>query len=332
MAFRFNDLDTLYGTAKPLDYPADAHFSGDMMERMGLERLTGLVAFARAGSLGSFAAAARSLSITPSAVSKSIGRLEDQLGIALFNRTTRALTLTRDGRVIHEAALRLLSEAETIEQLASVARSEPSGTLRVAASFPIALHLVAPLLPKFRDAYPGLAIDLRVDDRSADMVGEGIDLAIRIGELPDSSLMSLRLPGYRLSCYAAPSYLAVHGTPKHPDELASHRTLNLRYQNTGLLFRWPFDIDGKILEMTPDAAILADSSDAIIAAVLCGAGIAMCADFMTTRHVDHGDLVPILTEFSVTRKNIAAVWSETKHGNPNVRAFLQVIRDAWLKL
>ena len=179
-----------------------------MVEQVSLERLTGLIAFARAGSLGSFTAAARSLAISPSAVSKSVRRLEQQLGVALFTRTTRSLTLTHEGRELHERAMRLLREAQEIEQAAKAARAEPAGTLRIATSLPIGLHLVAPALPAFQELHPKVTVDLRLDDRLVDIVEQGIDVAIRIGALADSRLLSRRLAALRLSAFASPAYLA----------------------------------------------------------------------------------------------------------------------------
>lgn len=208
-----------------------------MTELIGLDRLTGLIAFAKAGSLGSYTAAARSLSISPSAVSKSVQRLEQRLGVSLFTRTTRSLTLTAEGRELHERALRLLQDAEEIEQVAKAARAAPSGNLRIAASLPIGLHVIAPALAEFRRLHPSVTIDLRLSDQMIDLIAEGIDVAIRIGELDDSRLLSRRLSPHRLCCYASPEYLSEHGTPKHPDELVDHETVNLRYKSTGQLFR-----------------------------------------------------------------------------------------------
>ena len=125
-----------------------------MKEQIAFERLTGLIAFARAGSMGSYTAAARSLGISPSAVSKSVQRFEQRLGVSLFTRTTRSLTLTPEGRDLHGRALKLLQDADEIEQIATAVRAEPSGMLRIAASLPIGLHLIAPSLPHFRALYP----------------------------------------------------------------------------------------------------------------------------------------------------------------------------------
>ena len=215
-----------------------------MTEQNSLEKLTGLIAFARAGSLGSFTAAARMLSVSPSAVSKSIKRLEQNLGVPLFTRTTRSLKLTPEGRDLHERALRLLHEAEEIEQAAKSARSEPSGRLRIAAPLPIGIHLLAPALATFREKYPQVTVDLRLSDHFVDIIEQGIDVAVRIGDLPDSRLLSRSLAPHQLCCYASPAYLERRGVPDHPDELAGHETVALRYQSSGQISRWPFRLGG----------------------------------------------------------------------------------------
>ncbi|MBJ7402046.1 MAG: LysR family transcriptional regulator [Bradyrhizobium sp.] len=296
-----------------------------MKERMSLDRLTGLIAFARAGSLGSYAAAARALGITPSAVSKSVQRLEHQLGIALFTRTTRSLALTSEGRDLHERALRLLRDAEEIEQAAARTRAEPAGILRIAASFPVGLHLIAPMLPTFRSQYPAVTIDLRLDDRHVDLVEEGIDVAVRIGELADSRLLSRRLAPLRLCAYASPAYLATRGTPHHPDELADHDTVNLRYQSSGQLFRWPFRINEREIEIVPASAIVVDASDAVIAAVAAGGGIGMAASFAAAGHVARDELTPVLTAHAVDRNALTALWPESRRANPAVRTFVSAL-------
>jgi len=292
---------------------------------MGLERLTGLIAFAKAGSLGSYTAAARSLSVSPSAISKSVQRLEQHLGISLFTRTTRSLTLTTEGRDLHERALRLLRDAEEIEQVAKAARAEPAGTLRIAASLPIGLHVIAPALAAFRRLHPKVTIDLRLSDQMVDLIQEGIDLAVRIGELGDSRLLSRRLSPHRLCCYASPEYLATHGFPKHPDDLHAHETVNMRYQSTGQLFRWPFRIGEREIEIVPSSGVVVDASEAVIAAIAAGAGIGMGTSFTAVPWVKRGELIPILSEFAVDRHNITAVWPESRRTNPSVRAFLNML-------
>lgn len=304
-------------------------FSHAMTEQIALERLTGLIAFARAGSLGSYTAAARSLAVSPSAVSKSVQRLERTLGVALFSRTTRSLTLTAEGRALHERALRLIQAAEEIEQVAKAARTEPAGPLRIAASLPIGLNVIAPALPAFRQRHPKVSIDLRLSDRFVDLIEEGIDVAVRIGDLPDSRLLARKLAPYRFGCYAAPAYLAARGTPTHPDDLTAHDTVNLRYQSSGHVLRWPFRIGGREVEMVPPAGIVVDASAAVIAALVAGGGIGISASFVAAPAVARGDLVPVLADFAVARDNITAVWPESRRANPAVRAFLDHIQAAF---
>jgi len=298
-----------------------------MKEQVALDRLTGLIAFARAGSLGSFSAAARSLGISPSAVSKSVQRLEQQLGVSLFTRTTRSLTLTPEGRELHERAVRLLRDAEEIEQVAKAVRAEPTGTLRIAVSLPIGLHLVAPALPAFRKLHPKVSIDLRIDDRLVDIVEQGIDIAVRIGELADSRLLSRRLSPLRLCAYAAPAYLAARGTPTHPDELAAHDTVNLRYQSSGQAFRWPFRIGEREIEIVPTSRIIVDASEAVMATLVAGGGIGISATFVAAPYVARGELALVLGDFAVERDNITALWPSSRRTNPAVRAFLEHLRE-----
>lgn len=296
-----------------------------MKERVALDRLTGLIAFARAGSLGSYAAAARALGITPSAISKSVQRLEQQLGLTLFTRTTRSLTLTSQGRELHELALRLLRDAEEIGQVAVRARAEPSGNLRITASLPIGLHLIAPMLPLFRARYPQVTIDLRLDDRNVDLIEDAIDVAVRIGELADSRLLSRRLVTMRLCAYASPGYLAMRGTPQHPEELAAHDTINLRYQSSGQLFRWPFKMGERVIEVVPAAAIVVDASDVALATMAAGGGIGMAATFAAAAHLARGSLVPVLAAHTVEGHPVTILWPESRQANPAVKAFVSML-------
>ena len=298
-----------------------------MTEQNSLERLTGLIAFARAGSLGSFTAAARMLSVSPSAVSKSIKRLEQNLGVPLFTRTTRSLKLTPEGRDLHERALRLLHEAEEIEQAGKSARSEPSGRLRIAAPLPIGIHLLAPALATFREKYPQVTVDLRLSDHFVDIIEQGIDVAVRIGDLPDSRLLSRGLAPHQLCCYASPAYLERRGVPDHPGELAGHETVALRYQSSGQISRWPFRFGERSIEIVPTAGIIVDASDALVAALVAGGGIGLTASFIAAPHVASGTLVPVLARYAVERHNITALWPESRRANPAVRAFLALLQD-----
>jgi len=297
------------------------------MAQIGIERLTGLIAFARAAALGNYTAAARALGVSPSAVSKSVQRLELQLGIVLFVRTTRSLMLTPEGRDLHERTLRLLKEAEDIEQAAVAARADPSGTIRISAPLPVGVHILGPALPRFRARYPKLAIDLRLGDQFVDMIDEGIDVAIRVGELADSRLMSRTLAPHRLCAFASPDYLSRRGTPEHPEQLAGHDCVNFRFQSSGQTLRWPFRAGKRMFEATPEIGITVDTSDGVAAVLVAGGGIGISPTYIAAPFVARGELVPILTEFAVDRSNMVALWPESRRASPNVRAFLTFVEE-----
>lgn len=298
-----------------------------MTEQISLERLTGIVAFARAASLGSFTAAARSLSVSPSAVSKTIQRLEQQLGLRLFTRSTRSLVLTPEGRDLHARALHLLQAVEDVVQSAAAAQSEPAGTLKIAAPLPIGTRVLAPALPEFRRRHPQLRIDLRLSDHFVNLVEEGIDVAIRIGHLPDSRLVSRGLAPIRLGAYASPAYLAARGTPTRPEDLALHDCVNFRYQTSGQLLQWRLRAGQRTVEFIPDAAIVVDVSDAVMEVLAAGGGIGMAASWVAAPYVQQGRLVPLLADCAVESSVITAVWPESRRANPAVKAFVAYLGE-----
>jgi DNA-binding transcriptional LysR family regulator len=297
------------------------------MEQISIDRLAGIVAFARAASLGSYTAAARALAVSPSAVSKSVQRLEERLGVRLFTRTTRSLTLTAEGRDLHERALRLLREAEGLEQVALAAQAEPAGIIRVTAAVPVGLHLIAPHLPAFRQRFPKVTIDLRLSDTMTDLVEAGIDVAIRVGPLADTRFIARRLSPSKACTVAAPSYLKQRGVPHHPDDLRGHECVNVRFKSSGQTLRWHFKIEGRVVEFEPQAAITVDNSDAVLAAVVAGGGVGVSPAFVAAPLVRAGLVVPVLREFMAETKDIVALWPESRRSNPTVRAFVQFMAE-----
>lgn len=197
------------------------------------------------------------------------------------------------------------------------------------APFPVGAHLLAPALPRFRERYPRLSIDLRLGDRFADLIEEGIDVAIRVGGLSDSRLISRRLAPHRLCAFASPGYLARRGTPAHPDELARHDCVNFRFQSTGQALRWPFRIGGRLVEITPDAGIVTDFSDAVAEMLAADGGIGISPTYIAAPYVERGVLVPVLREFAVERSVVTALWPESRRGNPNVKAFLAFLDEVF---
>ena len=310
-----------------IDNQGAIRFNHAMKEQIGLDRLTGLIAFARAASLGSYTAAARALSVSPSAVSKSVQRLEEHFALKLFTRTTRSLTLTPEGRDLYERALRILEEVEGIDQAALASRAEPAGTLKVTAPLPIGLNILAPALPLFRQRYPKLAVDLRLGDQHADIIEQGIDVAIRVGNLADSRLISRTLGPHRTAAFASPGYLAARGTPTHPQELLAHECVNFRYQSSGQALRWPYQEGERTLEVTPKAGITIDLSDAVAAVLAAGGGIGISPCYVAAPYVKRGELVPVLPQFTLERFPITALWPESRRGSPNVKAFVQFLGE-----
>ena len=298
-----------------------------MSAQIGLESLTGLIAFARTASLGSYTAAARSLGVSPSAVSKNVQRLEEQLKVRLFMRTTRSLTLTPEGRDLQERTLRLLHEVEQIEQAAASARAEPAGLMRITAPLPVGTHILAPALPRFRALYPKVTIDLRMGDRYTDLIEEGIDVALRVGLTGDSRLISRPLAPHKLCAFAAPEYLARRGTPRAIDDLIGHDCVNFRYQSSGQTLRWPFQVGERMVEMTPESGIVIDATDGVLAAVAAGGGIGIAPTYAAAHYVQRGMLVPILPDLAVERFMITAMWPESRRGSPNVKAFVEFLLE-----
>lgn len=317
--------DAVVGRIDPnssIDNLGDVRFNSAMAEQIGIDRLTGIIAFARAASLGSYTAAARSLSISPSAISKSVQRLEERLGVRLFNRTTRSLTLTSEGLALHERALRLLQQAEEIEQAAAATRAEPAGLMKITAPLPVGVHLISPHLPAFRERYPKVSIDLRLGDTFTDLVEEGIDVAIRVGQPVDSRLIARILAPNRVCAFASPAYLERRGIPTRPEDLDGHDCVNFRYQSSGQSMRWPFRTGERIQEILPNANIVVDNSDAVVAILVNGGGIGISATYIAGPYVARGELVPVLKTYWMDRHHITALWPESRRGNPNVKAFV----------
>lgn len=244
-----------------------------------------------------------------------------------MTRTTRSLTLTPEGQAIYERVQGLLRQVEEIEQAASAARAEPAGVIKVASSLPVGVHVLAPLLPLFRELYPKLSVDLRLSDRLVSLVEEGIDVAIRIGNLSDSRLIARELARHRVCAFASPAYLAKRGVPQRPEELLEHDCVNVRFQSSGQILRWPFQVGDRVIEIQPNDHIVVDVSDAVVATLVAGGGIGMAPTYVAAPHVKRGELVPVLAEYSVDRAPITALWPHSRGDSPNVEVFVRFLRE-----
>ncbi len=243
----------------------------------------------------SFSGAAAAIGVSKATVSKAIARLEAQLGTSLFHRTSRRLTLTDSGSALAERAGRILGEAQAAEEAALDAARAPSGMVRIAAPITFGIRFVADAIAELLVAHPGIQIDLRLSDARVDIVADGFDIALRIADLPDSSLRARRLAPIRARVVAAPAYLEQHGTPRHPADLAHHACF--LYANA--IGAWQFrKADGEEAAVRPAGPLITDNGDAMMPALLAGLGVARLPDFIIDRELADGRLVEILGDWS----------------------------------
>lgn len=278
--------------------------------------------FVRCVEASSFSAVAAELNTSQPTISRQVAALEDHLGCLLFQRTTRALTLTDDGRTFYELALAALDAVEQAEAAVGRRRGRVTGRLRLACAGVFGRLHVIPRLAAFMARHPEIEIDLVMQDRTTDLVEEGVDLALRVGESRDAGLMSRRIGLSRRVLVATPGYLAAHGTPRHPRDLAEHRCILYFGLNAGPI--WSFaSADGPI-QVTIDGSFRVDNTEGVRAAALGGLGIAYVPvwHFMDGE-IEGGRLQVVLSNFEPTPAPIAAVWPSRRHLAPKVRAAIE---------
>ncbi len=289
-----------------------------------IDHASEMAAFVRVVDSNGFSAAAPALGLSPSAVSKLVTRLETRLGVRLLQRTTRALHLTQEGEVFYAAARRIVGEIEALEDQIAGQSGTPSGLLRVTTSLAFSTHQLAPVLSEFLARYPLVQLELMPTDRVIDMVEEGIDVAIRIGRLADTSFMARKIgEDKRLIC-AAPSYLARHGTPQRPEDLARHNCLVSRDRTQ--LNRWPFKRDGQVFEFEVGGRVAVTEGETQMQLALRGIGIVRLTRLTLAQAIRDGTLVPLLGDFSADEAvAIHAVYPHRRHLAPKVPAFVNFL-------
>ena len=295
---------------------------------MALEHLTAMAVFARVVEEGSFSEAARGLGLSKSAVSKQVGRLEDRLGVRLLNRTTRQLSLTEAGTAFYEGCRQLVHDAEAAEAAVTHLAGAPRGTLRVNAPMSFGQEHVAPALPDFLQRYPELSVEMQLNDRTVDLVEEGYDLAVRIGTLPDSSLIARRLAPVNSVVCAAPDYLERHGRPGHPRELKDHQCLIYTYLSWGR--EWRFKGPEGELRVPLKGRLEINNGDALLAAARQGFGIVMMPTFLAGDDLRAGRLEPLLTDWCrEAGAAVYAVFPASRNLSPKVRVFVDYLAEVF---
>ncbi len=285
-----------------------------------MDRFHELQVFVAVADKGSFAKAGAKLRISPPAVTRTISGLEDRLGARLFNRTTRSLSLTEPGARFLESARRILADLDSSEMGAAGESGMPTGHLTIGASVTFGRAVLAPLMTPFLKAHPRITASIVLQDRVVDLISDGIDIAIRISNLPDSSLVARRLGEVRRVLVASPAYLAKRGTPAHPSDLKLHSIVAF----TGLMQNreWRF-LDGNAtnrVQLSPTLEI--NDAVAAIAAAEAGDGITIALSYMVAEAIAAEILAPVLEEFTPPPLPVHMVYPQTTIVAPKVRAFV----------
>ena len=287
-----------------------------------MDRLTGLVAFVRVAEARSFSEAARRLGLSKSAVSKQMAALERRLGARLLNRTTRRLSLTEAGRRFYERAARILAEVDEAELEIARQAEAPRGRLRVNAPMTFGVMHLGRAVAEFLAEQPEVEVELELDDRYIDLVDEGYDLAVRIADLPDSSLVARKLAPARHVVCAAPAYLAKRGAPASPRDIAAHNCLVYSYRAGSRAWRFA-GADGPMLA-PPAGNLVCNNGEVLREAALAGLGLALAPTFIVGAELKSGALVEVLPGLLPQQHAIYAIWAH-RRPSPKVRAFVDFL-------
>ncbi len=289
-----------------------------------MDNLTDVAVFVRVVERGSFTLAADDLALSRAVVSKYLSRLEERLGARLLHRTTRRLSLTEAGAALFEASRGALERIEEAEAAVAQFQAEPRGRLRVSAPMSFGILHLGPAIADFARANPKVTLDMRLDDRFVNLVEEGIDVAVRIGVLTDSSLVARKLASTRAIACAAPSYLAEFGEPETPEDLAGHNCLVYSYLSTANVWRFTAP-DGRELPVAINGSFRVNNGIVLAEAAVAGHGILMTPSFYVAPLVRDGRLKQILAPYKLKELGIYAVYPQSGHVPPKVRAFVDFL-------
>ena len=290
-----------------------------------LDRLTGLEVFAKAAAAGSFSAAGRALGMSQTMVTKHMAALEARLGVKLFHRSTRKLSITDAGRSYLDSSERILAEIDAADSAVAADRIEPKGLLRLSAPVSFGARQIAPLMPEFARRFPLVTVELGLNDRLVDLADEGWDLAIRIGSLADSSLIARRIAPCRTVLCAAPAYLATRGTPHTVASLAEHNCLGYTLSRLAGADRWAFGARGEVTAQV-SGNLRANNGDALLAAAVAGQGVIYQPSFVVAEQLRAGTLVSIARDQPTFEfAGIYAVYLPDRHPAAKLRAFIDFI-------
>ncbi|MCP4595452.1 LysR family transcriptional regulator [Neptuniibacter sp.] len=290
-----------------------------------MNRWSEMQAFVESVKEGSFTAAGQNLQLSPSAVSKLISRLEARLAVRLLNRTTRQISLTEAGQSFYQRCCEILHELDDAETELTELGQTPRGRLKVNCSPGFAKHQVLPLLPEFQLLYPDLSIELQLTGQAVDLVSEGIDLAIRLGNLEDSSLVARSLGKSKRFICASPAYIECKGKPSIPDELQQHNCLRL---STSEVFnQWRFTAEDKEHFVSAKGNFITDNVEALYEYALQGGGIVRLSGFMVEEDISQGRLIPLLTEYETDPQWVNVLYPHRTFLPVKVKVFIEFLQQ-----
>ncbi|MDR5754557.1 MULTISPECIES: LysR family transcriptional regulator [unclassified Caballeronia] len=290
-----------------------------------MDRFQAMATFVTVVETGGFASAARKLDVSPSVVSRVVTELEERLGVRLLTRTTRVVRLTEVGTAYFEDCRRILGEVDDAERSATGTHSTPRGQLTITAPMLFGKYFVMPVVIDYLSRYPQADVNAWFIDRVVNLVDEGIDVAVRIGEMPDSTLQAIRVGRVRRVLCASPGYLKEHGTPRRPEDLSGHTTILASGISTTP--EWRLFDDGKQTVVRLQPRLTTTTNDAAITAAVAGFGITRLLSYQIAQHLRDGTLEIVLPDFEPPALPIQVVHREGRHATQKVRAFLDLAID-----
>ena len=294
---------------------------------VALDSLQSILVFVQVAETRSFTTAARRLGISPSGASKALSRLEAKLGIRLVARSTRRVRLTDEGAALLEACLPIISTVEDAEAALTRRMARPSGRLKIQLPLGFGHRIVLSVLGEFAQLYPDVVIDIELSDRTANLVEEGLDAVVRIGEPTDNRLIARRLCEIRYIAVAAPSYLARHGEPKTPADLKKHHCLGYFFPQTSRYRPWRFSNAKGTYPASLSGRINVNNGQVLMEAAISGMGVASVASFLAFDAINSGHLKIVLPDYAVEEASVWLIYSERRYQSPRVRALVSHLTD-----
>jgi DNA-binding transcriptional LysR family regulator len=287
-----------------------------------MDRIAAMTAFVRVVEAGSFTKAADTLDLPNASVTRLIQGLEDDLKVRLLHRTTRSVTVTAEGATYYERALRLLADLADIESSTRQSRAKPSGRIRIESSGALATLVIVPALPDFSRQYPDITVDLGIGHRQADLVAEGVDCAVRVGDIIEQNLVARRVGEFRIVTCATPAFVAEHGAPSVPADLAHFCTVGLLSNRTGRPFQFRYSNGSGSVELALDHPYVVSDTNAFLAAGLAGLGIIQAPAYAVSAPLNDGRLVALLEDWWTDTYPVNVVYPANRYLSAKVRLFI----------